>query len=193
MVPLEAHQKPALRAEVKQRRRMMTAVQRAESHAQLTAQLTALVESQAAHTIGCYLSTVDEPSTREFVDWALQTGREVLLPISREDGLLDWAHFDQGGEDLDVLGMPVPTTELLGPMAIDTVDLLLIPAALVDKRGMRLGWGRGYFDRTLGSMAHRPPVFAVVYDHEVVNDVPQEEHDQGVDGVVTPTGTIRFR
>lgn len=192
MVPLEAHQKPALRAEVKQRRRMMTADQRGESHTQLTAQLRALVESQAAHTIGCYLSTVDEPPTREFVDWALQTGREVLLPISREDGLLDWAHFDRGGEDLDVLGMPVPTTELLGPMAIDTVDLLLIPAALIDKNGMRLGWGRGYFDRTLGSMAHRPPVFAVVYDHEVVDDVPQEEHDQGVDGVVTPSGIIRF-
>lgn len=170
----------------------MTSAERDHSAAALTRELSALVEALGAHTIGCYLSTVDEPPTREFVDWALHSGREVLLPVSREDGLLDWARFDRGGEDLDVLGMPVPTSELLGPMAVDAVDLMLIPAALVDRHGARLGWGRGYFDRTLGSMAHRPPVFAVVYDHEVVSEVPTEEHDQGVDGVVTPSGTIRF-
>lgn len=192
MASPEPSLKPALRAESRERRRIMTADQREASTKALTGQLSALVDEVGAQTIGCYLSTVDEPPTRAFVEWALDTGRQVLLPVSREDGLLDWAHFDRGGEDLDVLGMPVPTSELLGPMAVDTVDLLLIPAALVGRDGARLGWGRGYFDRTLGSMAHRPPVFAVVYDHEVVDEVPTEEHDQGVDGVVTPSRTIRF-
>ena len=184
--------KPALRAETRERRRIMTADERASFTAELTSQLQALVEQSGAHTIGCYLSTVDEPPTRDFVEWALDQGKDVLLPVSREDGLLDWAHFDRGGEDLDVLGMPVPTSELLGPMAIDSVDLMLIPAARVDRQGSRLGWGRGYFDRTLGSMANRPPVFAVVYNHEVVDEVPTEAHDQGVDGAVTPHGIIRF-
>jgi 5-formyltetrahydrofolate cyclo-ligase len=170
----------------------MTAVERETFSAQLTEQLATLVRESGAQTIGCYLNTVDEPPTRGFVEWAIDHGKDVLLPISREDGLLDWAHFDRGGEDLDVMGMPVPTSELMGPMAIDSVDLMLIPAALVATTGARLGWGRGYFDRTLGSMAHRPPVFAVVYNHEVVDAVPTESHDQGVDGAVTPHGIIRF-
>jgi 5-formyltetrahydrofolate cyclo-ligase len=41
-------------------------------------------------------------------------------------------------------------------------------------------------------MSKRPPVYAVVYDHEVVDDVPREKHDQGVDGIVTPTRSIRL-
>jgi 5-formyltetrahydrofolate cyclo-ligase len=188
----DASVKPALRAETRERRRIMTAAERETFAAQLTEQLATLVRETGAQTIGCYLNTVDEPPTRGFVEWAIDNGKDVLLPISREDGLLDWAHFDRGGEDLDVMGMPVPTSELLGPIAIDSVDLMLIPAALVAKTGARLGWGRGYFDRTLGSMAHRPPVFAVVYNHEVVDEVPTEAHDQGVDGAVTPHGIIRF-
>jgi len=188
----DAALKPALRAETRERRRIMTSDERESFSSQLTQQLAALVTELDAHTIGCYLSTVDEPPTRAFVEWALDQGKDVLLPVSREDGLLDWAHFDRGAEDLDLLGMPVPTSELLGPMAIDSVDLMLIPAARVDRTGARLGWGRGYFDRTLGSMAHRPPVFAVLYNHEVVDSVPTETHDQGVDGAVTPHGTIRF-
>jgi 5-formyltetrahydrofolate cyclo-ligase len=79
----------------------------------------------------------------------------------------------------------------LGPVALSQVDLIFIPAASIAVDGMRLGWGRGYFDRTLGSMSKRPPVYAVVYDHEVVEDVPREKHDQGVDGIVTPTRSIR--
>ena len=51
---------------------------------------------------------------------------------------------------------------------------------------MRLGWGRGYFDKTLGSMEGGPPVYAVIYDDELVDTVPTEPHDQPVDGVVTP-------
>ena len=77
-------------------------------------------------------------------------------------------------------------------MAVHDVDVMIIPAALVSATGGRLGWGRGYFDRMLGSMETRPPVFAVVYDHEVVDSVPTEPHDQTIDGAVTPTGIQHF-
>jgi len=120
----------------------------------------------------------------------------VLLPVSRDDGLLDWAPFDPEGDEalegLDTIGMPVPATELLGPIAINDVGLILVPAAAVDRSGMRMGWGRGYFDKTLGSMDRRPPVFAVVFEHEVVDELPREAHDQPVDGAVTPAGITRF-
>jgi 5-formyltetrahydrofolate cyclo-ligase len=58
--------------------------------------------------------------------------------------------------------------------------------------GMRLGWGRGYFDKTLGSMGKCPPVYAVVFDSEFVERVPREVHDQAVNGIVTPTRIIAF-
>jgi 5-formyltetrahydrofolate cyclo-ligase len=182
--------KRALRAEIRERRRIMTATEREQAATGLLTNLQKLVTDISARTITCYLSTNDEPPTRDFVDWALEQGIRVLLPVAREDGLMDWAPYDQGDEAVDATGMPMPTTGLLGPIALADADVILIPAASIARDGMRLGWGRGYFDRTLGSMTKRPPVYAVVYDHEVVNDVPREKHDQAVDGMVTPERII---
>jgi len=66
-------------------------------------------------------------------------------------------------------------------------------AAAVDRTGMRMGWGRGYFDKTLGSMENCPPVYAVIFDDELVDVVPRERHDMPVDGVVTPGGIVTFQ
>lgn len=182
--------KRALRAEIRERRRIATTTERERWAVGHTEQLVALVRSLGAASVAAYLSTEHEPSTRGFLEWARSAGLRVLLPISREDGLLDWAAYDGGAEGLDHLGMPTPTTELLGPIAVNDVDLLIVPASAVGATGMRMGWGRGYYDRTLGSMATRPPVYAVVFDHEVLDAVPHDDHDVPVDGVVTPTRII---
>ena len=189
---LSGPSKQALRSEVRARRRGMPQTERDKATASLTEWLKNLTRDAAAKRIGCYLSTVDEPSTEDYLQWAHGEGLDILLPISREDGLMDWALYDGGDHDRDWLGMPVPTSQIKGPMEVDGVDLLLVPAASVDRTGGRLGWGRGYFDRLLGSMEKRPPVYAVVFDHEVVDSLPREPHDQGVDGAVTPSGILRF-
>lgn len=181
-------QKRALRAELRERRRARTSTQRDRDGAAIAARLEELVERADARTISAYLSLPDEPPTREFVHWAHRRGVRVLLPVSRDDGLLDWAPYDGEAEEQDAFGMPSPTTELLGPIAINDADLIIVPAASVDRTGMRMGWGRGYFDKTLGSMEGRPPVYAVIFDDELVDSVPWERHDMPVDGVVTPSG-----
>lgn len=185
------HAKRALRAELRERRRLLSDAQRRTAAEGVAAQLDALVAAQRAASLSCYLSTLTEPGTREFVTGAVARGIRVLLPITREDGLLDWAVADEHDETAEGLfGLPEPTGELLGPIAVNDVDLMIIPAAAVDPRGTRLGWGRGYFDKTLGSMAERPPVYAVIYDSEFLDEVPYDIHDQAVDGIVTPTQTI---
>lgn len=184
--------KRALRAELRERRRIMTVTERESQDEALTDNLIALVQNLGVHSLSCYLSLPDEPGTREFLDWACARGIRVLLPISRVDGLLDWAPYDGKDEQIDDFGMPAPTSTVLGPIAINGVDLIIIPAATVDHTGMRMGWGRGYFDKTLGSMEECPPVYAVIFDDELVDSVPSERHDQRVDGVVTPSGIVTF-
>jgi 5-formyltetrahydrofolate cyclo-ligase len=186
------HQKRALRAELRERRRTMTATERENAKSRLTENLIALTESQKVDYIAAYLSTPDEPNTRDFLAWACRAGIRVLLPVSRADGLLDWAPYDANEESEDILGMPTPTSDLLGPIAINRVGLIIVPAATVDRTGMRMGWGQGYFDKTLGSMEKCPPVYAVIFDGELVDSVPSEVHDQKVNGVVTPSGIVRF-
>jgi 5-formyltetrahydrofolate cyclo-ligase len=187
------HQKRALRAELRERRRIRTAPERKAATDGFTGQLTGLTQRLGARSVSCYLSAPDEPNTRPFVGWARENGIRVLFPISREDGLLDWTTATPGGEEyIGLYGMPEPVGEPLGPIAINDVDLIVVPAAAVDRSGMRLGWGRGYYDKTLGSMEQCPPVYGVVFDSEFVDEVPRERHDQALDGVVTPTRTVEF-
>jgi 5-formyltetrahydrofolate cyclo-ligase len=190
------HQKRALRAELRERRRTITATERAASSSALTRNLQELASTPGVSYIAAYLSTPNEPNTRDFLAWAAGRGIRVLLPISRQDGLLDWAPYNPSDqvddEGRDDFGMPTPTSELLSPMAINDVDLIFVPAASVDRGGMRMGWGRGYFDKTLGSMERCPPVYAVIFDHELVDSVPSEVHDQKVNGVVTPSSVVTF-
>ncbi len=181
-----------MRAELRERRRIRTATERERATEALTRHLVQLASDLDVGFIAAYLSTPDEPETRGFLRWADEQGIRVLLPISREDGLLDWAPYDGADEEQDILGMPTPSSELLGPIAINGVDLILVPAACVARDGMRLGWGRGYFDKTLGSMEGCPPLYAVIYDDELVDEVPVERHDMPVDGVVTPGGILTF-
>ncbi|HEY8588998.1 MAG TPA: 5-formyltetrahydrofolate cyclo-ligase [Naasia sp.] len=185
-------QKRALRAELRERRRNLTSSERSAATAGLTSNLIALTQQLQARSVSCYLSAFAEPETRPFLQWALQKGVRTLLPVARRDGLLDWTRFTGDEEEIGLAGMPEPVGELLGPIAINDVDLILVPAACVDVRGVRLGWGRGYYDKTLGSMEKCPPVYAVVFDTEVVDEVPRERHDQPVDGAVTPLRVLAF-
>ncbi|QAY73350.1 5-formyltetrahydrofolate cyclo-ligase [Agromyces protaetiae] len=184
--------KRILRAELRERRQNMPGHERELATEGITARLEELVGSTGAESLSAYLSTPTEPNTRPFVNWAEARGIRVLFPISRDDGLLDWTVGEEQTERLGPTGVPEAEGELLGPMAINDVDLILVPAAAIDATGMRLGWGRGYFDKTLGSMGKCPPVYAVVFDHEVLDSVPREVHDQPVNGVVTPTRIIAF-
>lgn len=186
------HAKRALRAELRERRQLLSESQRATAAAAIAERLDALIDSLDARAVSCYLSTTTEPGTREFVSRAVRRGIRVLLPVTRADGLLDWAVASDDDDDLTegLFGLPEPSGEILSPIAVDDVDLMIVPAAAVDRTGMRMGWGRGYFDKTIGSMERCPPVYAVIYDSEILDSLPREVHDQPVNGIVTPTQTL---
>ncbi|RLK47347.1 5-formyltetrahydrofolate cyclo-ligase [Microbacterium telephonicum] len=185
--------KRALRADLRERRQQRSQPALEEAEAGVKAQLDALVAATGARSVSCFLSTPTEPGTHAFVADAVARGIRVLLPITRADGLLDWAVATSDADIAEGLfGLPEPVAEVLSPLALNDVDLLLIPAAAVDRSGMRLGWGRGFFDKTLGSMEKCPPVYAVIFDSELLDEVPRDLHDQAVTGVVTPTQTLRL-
>ena len=187
------HAKRALRAELRERRQLLSDSQRDAAASAIGERLDALIDSLGARSISCFLSTTTEPGTREFVSRAVSRGIRVLLPVTRADGLLDWAVATADGEIAEGLyGLPEPTGEVLGPIAVNDVDLMIVPAAAVDRSGMRMGWGRGYFDKTIGSMEKCPPVYAVIYDSEILDSLPREVHDQPVNGVVTPSQTLEL-
>jgi 5-formyltetrahydrofolate cyclo-ligase len=76
----------------------------------------------------------------------------------------------------------------LGLAAIGQADALLVPALAVARDGTRLGRGGGSYDRALRRAPADIPVAALLFEGELVDELPSEDWDMPVTAVVSPTG-----
>ena len=145
------------------------------------------------HRIALYVSRGPEPQTGGLIDWLLATHHEVLLPILYADNDLGWG-VAPGAADLvpGRLGLSEPPIDL-GSDAIATADLVICPAVAVARNGVRLGRGGGSYDRAIARVRPGTPVWAAVYDTEVVESLPCDPHDRPVDAALTPNRLIPLR
>lgn len=157
----------------------------------VTEHLLAWEPMRRAATVAAYVSIPGEPGTGPLLETLVARGRHVLLPVLLGDGDLDWARHD-GPLVGAGRGLLEPTGPRLGPDAVATADVVLVPALAVDRRGMRLGRGGGSYDRALGRVPVGTPVCALLHDGELLDQVPSEPHDQPVTAAVTPTGLTLF-
>ncbi|MEU5281599.1 5-formyltetrahydrofolate cyclo-ligase [Streptomyces asoensis] len=159
-----------------------------------------LPELAHARTVAAYVSVGTEPGTTTLLDALRARGVRVLLPALLADNDLDWGAYTGEGSLARVqhggkMALLEPSDQRLGPDAVTTADVVLLPGLAVDERGMRLGRGGGSYDRVLARLSAsgaRPSLVVLLYDTEVVERVPEEAHDRPVHAVVTPSGTRRF-
>jgi 5-formyltetrahydrofolate cyclo-ligase len=145
-----------------------------------------------AVAVAAYAAFGTEPGTRPLIDALRSRGLRVLLPVLRPDGDLEWAMYD-GWEHLvpGRRGLMEPAGPRLGVHALAGADVALVPALAVDRMGRRLGRGGGSFDRAL-CRVDRARTLALVYDDEVLDEVPAEPHDCRVGGAITPARLLPF-
>jgi 5-formyltetrahydrofolate cyclo-ligase len=133
-----------------------------------------------------YLPVGAEPGSAAAVDALRAAGHEVLLPVVPGRGVpLEWARYD-GELAPGPIGLREPTGPRLGPAAIGRARLVLVPALAADRRGIRLGQGGGYYDRSLPLAAPGTPLVVVLDDGELVPELPAEPHDHPVTAVLQP-------
>jgi 5-formyltetrahydrofolate cyclo-ligase len=101
-------------------------------------------------------------------------------------GELRWA-VDTGRLAPGRFGLLEPLGPRLGPTAIGAADVVVVPAVAVARDGARLGRGGGYYDRALRHVRPDAVLVALVFDDELVGELPVEAHDQRVTAVVTPS------
>jgi 5-formyltetrahydrofolate cyclo-ligase len=147
-----------------------------------------------AATLTAYVSVGTEPGTGPLLDGLLAQGHRVLLPVVLPDLDLDWAVY-QGPDSLVRArrGLLEPTGPRLGREAVATADVVLTPGMAVDRSGMRLGQGGGCYDRALGRVPVGTFTCTLLYDDELVEEVPADAHDRPVNAVATPSGLTRLR
>jgi 5-formyltetrahydrofolate cyclo-ligase len=178
--------KAALRQQILGARAARTAVERSEAGQRLADLVGERCNSPAV--VAAYLSMPTEPSTRELIARLRATDVDVIVPVV-EGERLDWVAYDEhAGAPPGKFGIPTPSGQSLGVDAVTRADVVFVPALAADRRGNRLGRGRGIYDRALREVT--APVVAVVYDEELLDDVPVERHDRPVSAVLTPSGWI---
>ncbi len=163
----------------------------AEHAAEVAALVTAVGQLDVGEWVCAYVPMRGEPGSTEMLDTVRTAGARVLVPVTGPPGPLNWAEYT-GPDSLRRarFGLLEPTGEVLPTDAIGQADLVLVPALAVDRRGVRLGRGAGYYDRTLAAAAPQARLVAVVRDDELVDRLPEQPHDVRMGWALTPRGGL---
>lgn len=190
--PAVAVTKQALRDQLLAARRSLDVASLGEAARALAAVVLATPEVRRAATVTAYVSVGSEPGTGALLDGLLAAGKRVLLPVLLPDNDLDWA-VHTGDLVAARRGLLEPAGPRLGPEAVSTADVVLVPGLAVGADGLRMGRGGGSYDRTLNRVAPDAFTCVLLHEGEVLPTVPAEPHDVPVAAAATPSGLTRFR
>ncbi len=182
--------KRGLRRALADARSSLSATELSARSAALTANVLSIVTPGS--TVAAYHPLGSEPGVGALLDGLRSAAGRIWLPISGPDNELLWA-VDEGDEETAAgqLGVLEPTGQRHNWHVLTECDLVLVPALGVNPQGVRIGKGAGYYDRALAHLytrAERPRVAVLLFDGEVREDVPAEDHDMPVDLIITDKG-----
>ena len=160
-------------------RRQLSAKRPLSSHG-LSEKLIALAQDLDVQSIASYVPLASEPDVSAFNSWA--NGKSLSFPRIDGDDLI----FSTG----ELLPGPYGLMEPTGAcVEITDIELVVVPALAADRTGNRLGKGKGFYDRVLPRF--KAVKVAVVFEEELLDELPTQAHDMPVDYVVTPNQIIK--
>ena len=138
--------------------------------------------------VGAYHAHKGEADPAELLARLVELGMCIALPrITARDTALDF-HIVPAGEILMPGSYGIPEPLAHWPRVVPGV--LLVPLLAFDARGHRLGYGGGYYDRTLAAL--NVPAFGIAHAGQEVPSLPAEAHDRTLDGILTEDGLRLF-
>ena len=186
---LKARKRAVRRAAI-ERRELLSVQERFDKSERIVEGLLSLPEVGAAGTVMAFWSFGSEVETSALIERLHEAGKRVVLPRIAEGEIAAVAYAP---------GDPVTATSFgsMEPAGADVVtaedvDVVIVPGVAFDRRGGRVGYGGGFYDR-LFSRAPAVPAVAVAFAVQLVDEVPQGRGDRRVDAIVTEDEVIRPR
>ena len=185
-----SEQKKALRKQVLQWRKALSPGEKAVLDGRIQKLVLSLPEYRSAGQLLVYCATPQEISLWPVIQDALAAGKTVAAPRCGAPGEMEFFRFDRL-EQLQPGFRGIPEPEAAAPPLTDfsPKSLCLLPALAADRRGFRLGYGGGYYDRFLSRYCGAAA--ALVYPPWLMESVPAEPFDQPVGLILTAGGVFR--
>ena len=140
---------------------------------------------RSAKKIACYYPIGSEVKTLDIMQELLGDGKEIFLPKVEGENL----SFRKitGLDDLEKGSFDIMEPKENCPKTED-VEVVLVPTVGITKKGIRLGYGHGFYDRYLSTS--KAKTISLTYSKQVVNSIPFSEKDIKIDWIVTEEDTI---
>ncbi|MDZ5607995.1 5-formyltetrahydrofolate cyclo-ligase [Bacillus pseudomycoides] len=147
-------------------------------------------EWRESETIGITLSMEHEVNTYVIIEQAWREGKKVFVPkCNRETRTMTFrqiTNFNQLETVYMSLREPIPA--LTVEAEANEIDLLFVPGVAYTRRGERIGYGGGYYDRYL--VQYEGKTLSLAFGFQIVSYIPTESFDQNVQKIITEKETI---
>jgi 5-formyltetrahydrofolate cyclo-ligase len=183
-----ADAKQELRAEAFRRRKEAFERHGAEASRKIAAQGLDFLGVKPDSVVSGFAAIRDEINPAPIMTWLQAEGFRLALPVMQGKGkpllMRSWSPGDAMAPAMWGIAEPTEDKPVLEP------DVVLVPLLAFDSRGYRLGYGGGFYDRTLSRLRKLKRIVAVglAYDEQKVDVVPAESYDEKLDWVLTPSG-----
>jgi 5,10-methenyltetrahydrofolate synthetase len=175
----------ALRARLVAAREAMPAAVRAQCSGRIERHLEALVDALRPAILAFCWPFRGEFDARALIARRLSGGLRACLPVVAGDGrpleFREWSPASEMVEDRYGIHIPAQGAGL-------RPDAILMPLNAFDEAGYRLGYGGGYFDRSLAALSPRPQAVGVGFELARVDSIRPQPHDLPMDFIVTEAG-----
>jgi 5-formyltetrahydrofolate cyclo-ligase len=181
-----------LRKDILTKRDQLSEQERSRASYKICQSLTQLPQFQSADAIAFYKAMRSEVDLVEAMEKAWEEGKTVALPrVMSMDGSMDFyqvdcdTHLTQGS-----CGAYEPPALPEKKVEIDQLQLVIVPGAVFDRQGYRLGYGGGFYDHLFAMCSPQIYRVGIAFDEQIVSTIYPELHDQPVHLTITPKEMI---
>src|SRR5665213_531262 len=165
---------------------------RHDSSVEIIEQLKKYLAGKKCRVLHCYISFRSEVETREFIEGAIREGMRVIGPVVEQSGEVEQVQNERRAptEIRGITGLAKGRFGLEEPVerepaSLESLDAVIVPIVAFDRRGTRLGYGKGFYDVFLRELPRSVERIGLAFSAQEVDHIPALPHDEPLDTIIT--------
>ncbi len=157
--------------------------------------LFSVAEYKNSSLVMFYVSMGREVTTLDAIKTALAENKKVAVPLILKSKDIMIPCEIKSLKDLEPgsFGILQPVEEKIKPIPIKLIDLIIVPGMAFDRKGNRVGKGKGFYDKFLKLIDATIPKIALAFSCQIVEQIPTTKNDIAVNKIITEDGVIECK